>query len=268
MPRLSESDYRAVLEVLREAGAVDGPDPFPEHVLEGLRELVPCDVVAYHEGPISQPALVFTGEPRGEMTQAIRDAHERHLPQDPLTPVEGARKYSDYFSQREFHSLALYQEVARPVGVEDMMRLWLDPRGAGNVRLEFDRPDWGFRERDRAVLDLLLPHLNQLRRNAAARRRASSGPPGAVGRLTPREREVLELIAEGRTNAEVASMLWISPGTVRKHLENVYDKLAVHTRTGAVAALVALEAQTARRCPTSLPGGAGSVAELRQAPLE
>ena len=89
MPRLSESDYRAVLEVLREAGAVDGPDPFPEHVLEGLRELVPCDVVAYHEGPISQPALVFTGEPRGEMTQAIRDAHERHLPQDPLTPVEG-----------------------------------------------------------------------------------------------------------------------------------------------------------------------------------
>ena len=63
-------------------------------------------------------------------------------------------------------------------------------------------------------------------------------------------------------------MLWISPGTVRKHLENVYDKLGVHTRTGAVAALVALEAQTARRCPTSLPGGAGSVAELRQAPLE
>jgi hypothetical protein len=36
MPRVSESDYRSVLEVLREAGAVDGPDPFPEHVLEGL----------------------------------------------------------------------------------------------------------------------------------------------------------------------------------------------------------------------------------------
>ena len=32
-------------------------------------------------------------------------------------------------------------------------------------------------------------------------------------------------------------MLWISPGTVRKHLENAYEKLDVHTRTGAVAAL-------------------------------
>jgi DNA-binding CsgD family transcriptional regulator len=40
-------------------------------------------------------------------------------------------------------------------------------------------------------------------------------------------------------NAEVARMLWISPGTVRKHLENAYEKLDVHTRTGAVAALFA-----------------------------
>jgi len=249
MPRLSESDYRTVLEVIREAGAVDGRDPFPAYVLEGLRRLVPCDVVSYHEGPISQPALVFAGEPRGEMTRAIRDAHERYLGQDPLTPVGGARMYSDYFSQHEFHSLGLYQEVARPVGVEDMIRLWLDPRGAGNARLEFDRPDWGFRERDRTVLDLLLPHLRQFRRNAA-RRRQAAGPRDGVGRLTPREREVLELVAEGRPNAEVASQLWISSGTVRKHLENAYDKLGVHTRTGAVAALVAPEAQTAS--PTSV----------------
>jgi hypothetical protein len=49
MARLSGSDYRAALELLQEAGAVEGPDPFPEHVLEGLRRLVPCDVVAYHE---------------------------------------------------------------------------------------------------------------------------------------------------------------------------------------------------------------------------
>jgi DNA-binding CsgD family transcriptional regulator len=257
MPLLSEADYRDALEVLREAGSVDGSDPFPEHVLNALRRLVPCDVVAYHEGPISQPALVFAGEPRGEMTLAIREAHRRHLPKDPLTPVDGARKYSDYFSRREFHRLGLYQEVGRPVGVEDMIRLWLDPRGAGNARLEFDRPDWGFPERDRTVLDLLLPHLKQFRRSAAARRWASTAPPGALGQLTPREREILGLVAEGRTNAEVASLLWISPGTVRKHLENAYDKLGVHTRTRAVAALVASETQTA----TSVP-------ELRDPPLE
>jgi DNA-binding CsgD family transcriptional regulator len=39
------------------------------------------------------------------------------------------------------------------------------------------------------------------------------------------------------TNAEVARILWISPGTVRKHLEHAYEKLGVRTRAGAVGAL-------------------------------
>ena len=55
--------------------------------------------------------------------------------------------------------------------------------------------------------------------------------------LTPREHEVVELVAEGKTNAEIARQLWISPGTVRRHLENVFAKLGVHTRTAAVARL-------------------------------
>ena len=53
--------------------------------------------------------------------------------------------------------------------------------------------------------------------------------------LTARERAVLSLVAEGKTNAEVAELLWIMPGTVRKHLENVFAKLGVRTRTAAVA---------------------------------
>ena len=55
--------------------------------------------------------------------------------------------------------------------------------------------------------------------------------------LTEREREILELVAAGKTNAEIAEAIWIAPGTVRKHLENVYEKLGVHSRTAAVATL-------------------------------
>ena len=54
-------------------------------------------------------------------------------------------------------------------------------------------------------------------------------------RLTPREREILDLVAEGRTNMEIAERLCVSPGTVRRHLENVFRKLGVHTRTAAAA---------------------------------
>ncbi len=56
-------------------------------------------------------------------------------------------------------------------------------------------------------------------------------------RLTERESEILDLVALGSTNAEIAEALWIAPGTVRKHLENVYEKLEVHSRTAAVAKL-------------------------------
>jgi DNA-binding CsgD family transcriptional regulator len=59
----------------------------------------------------------------------------------------------------------------------------------------------------------------------------------AAPQLTEREREILDLVAAGKTNAEVAETIWIAPGTVRKHLENIYEKLGVHTRTAAVAAL-------------------------------
>jgi DNA-binding CsgD family transcriptional regulator len=40
--------------------------------------------------------------------------------------------------------------------------------------------------------------------------------------LTPREQEVLSWVSRGKTNAEIARQIWVSPGTVRKHLENVY----------------------------------------------
>jgi DNA-binding CsgD family transcriptional regulator len=56
-----------------------------------------------------------------------------------------------------------------------------------------------------------------------------------VERLTPREQQVLEWLAEGKTNAEIARILVAAPGTVGKHLEHIYEKLGVHTRTAAAA---------------------------------
>jgi DNA-binding CsgD family transcriptional regulator len=237
MSCLTEADYRGVLGVVRAAGEVEGPLPFTEPVLDALWRLVPCDVVAYHERVGGEAALAYVGEPRGLLTPEVREASRRYWHQSPLTLTVGARMYSDFFSVRGFHALELYQHVARPLGVEDMIRLWLDPSVSDRARLEFDRAQRDFTERDRAVLDLVRPHLEQFRRRATHRRAAS----GAASGLTPREREILGLVEEGRTNIEIARLLWISPGTVRKHLENAYEKLDVHTRTAAVAVLRALQ---------------------------
>ena len=52
--------------------------------------------------------------------------------------------------------------------------------------------------------------------------------------LTRREIEVLAWVAAGKTNAETAGLLSIAPGTVKKHLDHIYEKLGVGTRTEAV----------------------------------
>jgi two-component system, NarL family, nitrate/nitrite response regulator NarL len=54
-------------------------------------------------------------------------------------------------------------------------------------------------------------------------------------RLSPREREILTLAAEGRSGPEIARLLFLSPSTVKTHLANIYDKLDVSDRAAAVA---------------------------------
>ena len=75
-------------------------------------------------------------------------------------------------------------------------------------------------------------------------RTASGLDDGALGSLTPREREVLELMAEGRSNAAVARALVVSGGAVEKHVRNIFAKLDLpasdddHRRVLAVLAFL------------------------------
>ena len=85
----------------------------------------------------------------------------------------------------------------------------------------------------------LQAHLRVAREmNAAMRSRGEDAAPAAVllpNPLTQREMDVLQWVACGKTNRDVAEILGMSPRTVNKHLEHIYEKLGVETRTAAVA---------------------------------
>jgi DNA-binding CsgD family transcriptional regulator len=65
--------------------------------------------------------------------------------------------------------------------------------------------------------------------------------PARAGGLTPRQIEVLTLVARGRTNRQIAAELILSEHTVRRHLQNIYTRIDVSSRAAAVAYAVARE---------------------------
>ena len=67
---------------------------------------------------------------------------------------------------------------------------------------------------------------------AGGRRTAASADDGH-GKLTPREFEILRLVASGASNSLIAQQLWVTEQTVKFHLSNVYRKLGVANRTEA-----------------------------------
>ena len=76
---------------------------------------------------------------------------------------------------------------------------------------------------------------------AIGRATGSAERTSPLERLSPREREVLRLLAKGKGNKEIASLLWISAGTAKTHVRHIFKKLKVSDRTGAVLAALDID---------------------------
>jgi DNA-binding CsgD family transcriptional regulator len=208
-----------------------------------------CD----RDGHVWRTGVRYSGEPRAPVTPAVCEAHARLAYQYPYRPwgpeATRALRWSDLLSRRDWHALDLYWEVGRALDGEYELELWLATAEGVAGGFAFDSRDRDFSERDKLVLDTLRPHLVQLWCNADARRRESR----SLAALTPREREILLWVARGKSNREIAGVLYLAPGTIRKHLDNVYDKLGVSNRAGAVGYALSVETKTFADQPVDSP---------------
>jgi DNA-binding CsgD family transcriptional regulator len=239
MDGLCERDVRSALELVYDAATLSGPDPFPTEFLVQLSALIPVDVlVGYHEAIIGRPCrVVESTEVGNSLPPHIQDAGRRYFEQDPIKHGVGRRewralKLTDFYTPRQLRTLEFYRYVWQPMRIKDSLRVWL-PAAAGRARVVYLERSAPFTERDRSLLELLRPSLIRMHTAASARRRAIAAPHPPV--LTPREQQVLSLVAGGKTSREIASLLAVSPHTVRKHIENILEKLDVPTRSAAVA---------------------------------
>lgn len=120
------------------------------------------------------------------------------------------------------------REVLRHYGIADGVTLGFRCGPDHVVQLALDRYTRPFSEADLALLRVISPALQRLMR--------SRPTPCLPDSLTLTERRVLQLVATGRSNSDIAADLFVSVATVRKHLEHAYRKLGVHSRMAAVAA--------------------------------
>ncbi|MCA9879138.1 MAG: response regulator transcription factor [Thermomicrobiales bacterium] len=93
--------------------------------------------------------------------------------------------------------------------------------------------------RARDLSQQLTTALEALRAAEAHRtQRPDTGQPGRWARLSPREREVLALVAQGHSNKAIADALYVSPNTVKTHVAALLNKLEVDTRVQLAALAV------------------------------
>jgi len=130
---------------------------------------------------------------------------------------------------------AHYRLVDKPQGIEDMVSVFLTPSNgtlvmlhAGTREPAFSPPMVRLAGEFAAVANSLL-----IARGGFARK----PQPAAPATLTARELQIMHWVENGKRNPEIASILGLSHHTIRKHLENIFAKLGVETRTAAVSAM-------------------------------
>ncbi len=240
----SERDLCTLAGIVSE----DRPDlpeeGLPESLLNDLMGQIRCDEVCFVGMDSGQRTYWIGQEVPFTDTPGWEDLDRLHWEQywdcqpcsypDRTGDLRNVIKITDFYSARQWHSTGMYSDFYRPQGHEHELQLFLpgrSPRGIGpgrTVRLAFVRgPGPDFSERDRALLTLVRPHLDQAYLDAERRRHP-------LPRLTPRQNDLLHLVAAGHTNTQIARRLGVSEGTVRTHLKNIYERLQVSSRTAAV----------------------------------
>jgi transcriptional regulator EpsA len=101
----------------------------------------------------------------------------------------------------------------------------------------FSRVPAAFDARLRRLIALMVPHLHSTFVRVLAKERETALPADLQGErlITPRQAEILLLIRDGKTNAEIADLLACSPWTIKNHIQNILRRLKTSNRAHALA---------------------------------
>jgi DNA-binding CsgD family transcriptional regulator len=201
MPRLSWSDQRAILEVLRDVYAQTELAPLREHMVCGAKRLVPADWGTFNEwltpslqvkSSISFPDVSVISGPHFQAFQAYFHQHPIARA-NRATGRATAQKISDYVGLRQLERTELYNEYYRVVGMRHQFTFSSGDDAMVQRWIALNRGKRDFSERDRTVLNALQPHYAQAYHN--------------VGRLDVMQKAVKSLERVHETRGEAMAVV-------------------------------------------------------------
>jgi DNA-binding CsgD family transcriptional regulator len=258
-PAPSWRQFSAAFDVLHDIGSgCPTPEEFarrgaallPQLVASEVTTLSICDLASGRRRIVSHPHHAFSGNDLS--------AFNRHVSARPLVRFRstrhdgGAHRISRSPASARVKATPLYADYSLRVGLNHSLALPLYVDANILVSFVFNRRQRNFTEGERDLLERIRPVLADLFRASVllagrdggsewrAATLSTSAPNVAsltnaepLAALTPREREVVGWVAAGKTNAQIATIVGASVRTVAKHLERVFEKLGVETRTAA-----------------------------------
>jgi DNA-binding CsgD family transcriptional regulator len=241
---ITDTDIRALLAVFERCQPDAEDDIFYADVLTGLRELIPCYDITFQLMDVAEQRLrllvvtdegVQREELVGASTEATQAFWQEFWEEDGCACSLVTGDYCTLLHHAEVSRTRAFANspmgwAYAALGTKDEILVPMAPLGGTDRRLLLFRgeesPD--FSEREKAMLALARPRIAELH---TRRDRELRGVPN----LTPRQWEVLRQVATGAGNIQIARTLGLSEATVRKHLENIFLRLGVQSRTEALA---------------------------------
>lgn len=252
---LRAAELRAALDFAAQTLQVRDQAQVRPLLLAGLTSLVGSDSATLTHLDLRTHREIALFWPPSRATPDVLAAYaavsHTHPLRGPLLDLAASRpsrivplRVSDVLDRRSWRSTPIYQEAMR--GTSDQVCLPLCFRGSAIRAVTLSRTAGSFTDRQRDLLALSGAHLNA----ALARARlgeahgqqiapvpapaaAPAQAPTADAALSPRERQVLDLVARGLTDAQVARRLGLRAATVSKHLHRIYGRLGLANRAAA-----------------------------------
>lgn len=241
-----EGAYRALLRVMTALHECRTLAELEVTLTRRVGDVVRSDLVTLNKidltGTMGGSIGLF--EPEILPPQVIEPAFDRYVHQHPLvqeilrTGDGRPRRMSDFIDVADFKRLELYEHVFRPLRSLHQIGFQVTAVPGMVVGIGINRTFDDFTDAELRMAQLLYEQLPAALHHVQLREvHQREVQLGAELELSEREREVLVYLRAGLTNQQIAAALHLSRRTVEKHLERLYAKLGVRTRTAAVHAV-------------------------------